>query len=386
MVKTPRIAAFFVALVFASAGVLAQSPDPIRIGVCLTLSGENSEWGKRTLAGVQLRQEEWNNSGATPAVRLVIRDDKADAELSRQHVADLVENERVAVIIGPGRPRSLQGVREYLRERQIVAISPNATHPDIGKGDDWIFRLLFDDDFQAGAIAQHAYENLHLRRAAAVLNTFYAYPEIVFRAFRERFEALGGKIVDVKRFSWKYDEEDVFDFASTIYSLIAAAPDVIFLPLLTPEVIEAMNASAGISLNAVFCGTHTWISKELLESGGNALVKAPYVSGFNLEADTPAMRHFQSQYDDSNVPYLELESVFGYDTLSLILHGFKDGVSSEALRENLYSLRNFHLASGPITITREHSTQRPAYIHHIIKEKGGFKSTCVSTIYPEVDF
>lgn len=378
-----QIATLVVVIFFMPVLSRMYAAESIRIGVCLSLTGENSEWGKRTLAGVQLRQEEWNNSGAKPSVELVIRDDEADEDLAKKHVMDLVEKEGVVALVGPGRPQSLRAVRKYLRVKRIVAISPNATHPDIGKDDDWVFRLLFDDDFQAQAIARFAYETLSMRRAAAILNTHYSYPETVFASFKKWFERLGGKIVGVERFDWRYDPDSIFDFSSILRDISKEKPEMVLLPLLTPEVVEVMHASLNLDFNASFFGTHTWASRELMMAGGNALLNAYCVTGFNSKATTEEMRHFRAMYNESNVAYLDLESIFGYDTLSLILYGFRDGVSSDALRATLYNLRNYPLASGPITITREHGTLRPAYIYKAVKEKVGFKTECLDVMFPE---
>lgn len=370
-------------VVLNPAGACAGERKRVRVGVCLSLTDENGEWGNRSLAGIRMRMKEWNSSGGNPEIELLVRDDEGRRELSRTNVEELVRKEKVAALIGPSRSDFLLEERDFLKEQKIIAISPNATRPGIGREGDWIFRLLFDDDFQARAMARHAYENLRYRRAAVIVNTSYSYPESVFKSFAESFRQLGGEIVNVERYSWKYCKNNAYNFQSILKSTAASNPDFVLVPLYAPEVVDVMNASLTVDLHVPFFGTDTWDSELLLEAGGNKLWDAYYVAGYSAQSTSPEAQHYRTQYNMSEEANIEYASILGYDTLSLILHALQDAETPEDMRENLLSLKNHPLASGPITIDPQRGTIRPAYINHITKDGDWFKSTHVDTIWPE---
>lgn len=376
-------------LLAAALAILAVAPssafsgEKVRIGVCLSLSGENSESGRRSLAGVRMRLEEWNRSGQQPLVALIVRDDQGNPAITQKMVPELVEKEKVTALIGPGSSQLLFSVRDYLRDRKVVAVSPSVTNPAVSRDNDWTFRLMFDDDFQSEALARFIFRNLNMRRAAAVLNTHYPYSESAFGPFAAEFERLGGAIVGAERFDWRDDIDNLYDFTDILANLEKVRPEMVFLPLYAPEAAELIRESLHTRLNTIFCGADTWDSELLLMSAGNNLRQAHYVSGMNISANTPELQHFMSVYNTSNEPYAEPSSIYGYDALSLLLVALKDGNASESIRDNLYKLRNYPLSTGPITIDRERGTLRPAYIHSIVKRGNEFRSTFVDTIWPE---
>lgn len=364
-------------------GEKALDKDKVRIGVSLSLTDENREWGTRSLAGIRMRLNEWKNAGEKPEVELVVRDNTGRPGFARKNVVELVEKEKVGILIGPTRSDYLLPEREYLKQHQVVAISPSATDPRIGGENEWIFRLMFDNNFQAQAMARHAYNNLGYRRAAGILNTESSYSESVFKPFAECFTKLGGEIVSVQRYDWKYDEKNVYDFHSIMEAVAASKPDLVFVPLYAPEVVEIMNESLKVNLDASFFGTDTWDSDVLLEAGGNKLWDAHYIAGYTPELETKEMKHFLSQYEGTEEAYAEQGSVLGYDTMALILHALRGAKTTEDVRKNLQGLKNYPLATGPITYDPKRGAIRPAYIRHIIKDGAWFRSSYVETIWPE---
>lgn len=364
--------------------VYCSANETIRVGVSLSLSSEdNSEWGRRTLAGVKIRAEEWNRSGKTPRVELIVRDDFMDEAAAIRNVRDLVENEAVTAIIGPSSSKLALALREYCRAHKVITISPNATHPEIGIENEWVFRMMFDDTFQAKALASFAYDNLNMRRAGVFINTFIPYPESVFQTFSEHLTRIGGEVVHVERYEWCDDNTSVYDFGDALNAMFSKRPEIILLPLYSPDAISILQQSLGFDVNSTFCGTDTWDSKLLFEGGGSRLHNSFFTSGLNLQSHSPEMQHFQELYHMSNEAYAEPSSVLGYDALSLILFAYESTDDPDVARSRLISLRNYPLASGPITIDPKYGTFRPVHIFRIVHRDGNFDPVHEDTFYPD---
>lgn len=363
--------------------ILSAGEAATRVGVCLSLTGDTTDSDLAALAGIRLRMEEWNAENPSKRIELVVRDTGGDPGLGPKLLEELVEREKVAAVIGFNTSNSLFEVADYARKKKIVVLSPSATDPRIGGNDDWAFRLLYDDEFQAKAMAEFVIGKLNMRRACAVVNARYSYSESTFAPFARQFEKLGGVIVDVAVNDVEYDPESeggAVDFAALFEKLRKSRPETVFLPLHAPEAAAIVRESLQEGFYAHFCGADTWENETLLLSGGNNLRNSHYVSGVNFQSGTPEMDHFLSIYDRSNDLHAAPLSVYGYDSLTVILEAMRNGTDPETMRETLYGMKDFPLASGPITFDREAGTLRPAHIRRITLRSGVFASETVATI------
>jgi len=79
-----------------------NTPDPVRIGVCLSLSGENSEKGKAYLRALALWTRETNARGGIMGrkVEIVAEDDKSDSSLLQAGYASLASG-KADMVLGP---------------------------------------------------------------------------------------------------------------------------------------------------------------------------------------------------------------------------------------------------------------------------------------------
>lgn len=376
---------FFLALLLAAAvSVRAAEFRTVRFGVCLSLTGELSEAGKKALAGVKLRMDDFNNNHMENGFRLeaVVRDDKSNPQVAAGIVRELATREKVPAIIGPLSTTLMLGMADVARELGVVLISPSVTSPKIGKNQDWCFRVLFDDRFQGVALARHTYETLGLKRAAAIINDRFAYAGSMFAAFKETFESLGGRIVAEEHYDWVADEDDMYDFTALLKRVAAATPETILLPVHSVEVAAIIRESLQAPIDARFCGGDTWLHENILVSSGNNLMDAYYVSAIDFKSDSPAIRHFYKLFDYSNDPYAQPSSIMGYDALSLLIKALENGASPAEIKEGMYRIRDFDIASGVITIDRARGSEKSAFIHRIFMENGEFVPRVVEEVKP----
>lgn len=358
--------------------------ETVRFGVCLSLTGEFGATGTKFLAGVRLRLEDFNSRAAEHGFRLemVVRDAKSDAATAAAAVRELAVREKVPAIIGPLSTNVMLGMREVAHELGVVLISPSVTSPRIGRDGDWAFRVLFDDAFQGVALARFLYERQGIRRAAAIVNDRLAYSRSVFDAFKENFLRLGGEIVAEERYNWVANEDEPFDFGDVLEKVMAKDPEIVLLPVNSIEVASIIRTSTMGGFAARFCGGDTWQHENVLLSSGNNLEGAYFISGVNFNSGTPAMRHFLNLYDHSHDPDAQPMSVLGYDALSLLIEALGNGRDSEAIREGLYKIKDFELATGTITIDRQRGSEKTAFIHRIDRENGAFVAKVIDEIKP----
>lgn len=357
----------------------------VRVGVCLSQTGAFSESGRKAIAGVRLRFDEFNRHAERTGYRveMVLRDDKSDAATAEGVVRELAVGERVPAIIGPLSTNLMMGMRAAAAEHKVVLISPSVTSPKIGHNRDWAIRVLFDDEFQGVALARFLTRKLGVKRAAAIINDRLAYSGSVFGSFKENMDKEGGEIVCEEHYSWVADDARGYDFTEILRRVEAAEPDIVVLPVNSADVISIVSQATRLGGVSRFCGGDTWQHESVLVSSGNNLEDSYFISGINYDSGTAEMERFISLFDNSNDPDAQLSSVLGYDAASLFIEGLlRGGADGGAIRDALYTVRNFELATGTITIDPERGSEKTAFIHHITREGGGFVSKIIDSIEP----
>lgn len=379
-----RLLLLILPLALLAATANCGKPEVVRIGVCLSLSGGFQESGRKALAGVRMRVDDFNSRADETDVRLelVVRDDASLPGTAARMVRELAVEEKVPAIIGPLSTSLMLEMRPIAREFGVVLISPSVTSPEIGKEGDWAFRVLFDDAFQGVILAKFVRHTLGLRLAGLIINDQFSYAGSVAEAFAEQFRREGGRVKVEEHYSWVVDEESDYDFSTILDRVVAADPDIVVLPLHSIEVASVIRQSTLSGFEARFCGGDTWQHEVVYLSSGNKLDGSFFVSGIDFDSGSTEMVKFRYLYDHSHDPDAQLTSVLGYDAASLVIEGLKNGRDGESIRAGLYKIRNLELASGTITIDPQRGSEKSAFIQRIDWVNDLFASTVIEEIKP----
>jgi branched-chain amino acid transport system substrate-binding protein len=85
----------------------ASAADPIKIGVCLSLSGGFQTVGRQTLAGARLYMQLHGETVAGRKVELIVRDDGGVPDVTRRIVQEMIVNDKVGVVCAGITPTAL---------------------------------------------------------------------------------------------------------------------------------------------------------------------------------------------------------------------------------------------------------------------------------------
>jgi ABC-type branched-chain amino acid transport systems, periplasmic component len=372
------------ALILAAVPCRAGQVGTVRFGVSISLSGTMSESGNAYLAGIKMRLEEFNKNANKNGMRLdmVVLDDKSNKEKAVENYVELVDKHNVRAVLGPTASTFAHAMRPYAAERKVPTISPSATAPDISMNNDWVFRILFDDSFQGRALARYMAGKLGFKRAAVIVNKDVTYGKTVSEAFQEEFKKAGGTLVAEEWFEWNYADEKEHDFSANLRKIKAAKPQVVLLPGYSWEVAAILRQALTEDVDTVFCGGDTWQNEFVMLESGNKILGSYFIAGRNIDSSAPEMRNFATLYNMSNDTEARQNSFLGYDALSLLIEALKAGDDGESIRDGLYAIRNFRLASGKITIDRENGTLKSGYLYRVGMENDIFVPELVEEIAP----
>src|SRR3989440_12808172 len=103
----------------------AQS-ESLRIGYLTVRSGPLAAGGKQMEQGIQLFLKERNNTIAGRKVELIIADTGGNPAGARTKTQELVEREKVHVLVGPLAAFEALAIDDYIRDARVPLITPTS--------------------------------------------------------------------------------------------------------------------------------------------------------------------------------------------------------------------------------------------------------------------
>ena len=173
----------------------AQS-DPIRIGFLTVRTGALAAGGKQMEQGIQLFLQERKYMLSGRKVELIIADTGGNPAGARTKTQELVEREKVHVIIGPLAAFEALAIDDYIRQTRTPTVSCSAAAEDLTqrKPNPYFVRSAASSGQPNHAVGEYAAKNLGYKRVAIIADDF-AYGHETAAAFQRVFEDNGGKVV-----------------------------------------------------------------------------------------------------------------------------------------------------------------------------------------------
>lgn len=350
----------------------------IRIGAFFSTSGIDATYGTSSMNGITLAVEEINARGGVLGKKLevVAEDDQSQADKASFAVQKLINQDHVDVVVGEvASTRSMAG-GEIAQGLQVPMLSPASTHPKVTESKAYVFRACFIDPFQGHVMATFAREHLNARTAAMMTDKDSDYSVGLARYFQERFEKLGGRVLDEQL----YQADDV-DFKSQLATIEKLNPDVLFIPGSYAQVGLIARQARQTGYDKPLLGGDGWDSHKLGEIGGKTLNNSYASMHTDLDADRHEVRRFVTAYRRRFNVAADTLSALAYDAIYLLADAWRRAgdTDKERLRESLAATVGFEGVTGVITMTPERNPIKPAVV---VKFADGTRIR-VATIYPE---
>lgn len=180
-----------------------QLPEEIPIGGLFALSGPLSSYGNRHKAAVQLAIEDINKYvqelGLNVKFKLIDMDTKVSKEQALASIQNLAA-QGVKVVVGPLASSEVAAVKDFADQNKIVVISHSSTAVTLAIPNDFIFRFVPTDKYQARALALLA-KKLGLSKVAVIYRGD-EWGTGLYQLFEQEFTAMGGGVKAIK-----YDPE-----------------------------------------------------------------------------------------------------------------------------------------------------------------------------------
>jgi len=173
---------------------IAQS-EPIRVGLMTVKTGPLASGGIDMERALTQFLREHNNTLAGRKVELFVADTAGVPAQARTKLQELVERDKIQVMIGPLDAASALAADDYISQQQLPTLSVAAAEDMTQrKPNPWFVRGTSTSSQCAQALADYCAKTLKYKRMATIADDI-AYGQEMCAGFQRVFEDSGGKIV-----------------------------------------------------------------------------------------------------------------------------------------------------------------------------------------------
>ena len=278
--------------------VLAQAA-PFKIGLLTVKTGPLAQGGIQMEQGILTLLKEKSNTLAGRKVELLVADTGGNPAGAKTKAQELIERDKVDVILGPLAAFELLAITDYVRENATPLISLAAAEDMTQrKANPWLVRPSSTSGQGAHVIADYAAKEMKLKRMATISEDF-AFGHEQMAAFQRVFEDNGGKIV--KKLWPPLVTADYTPFIAQIGNV-----DAVFNGFAGSNPVKFMRAYADLGFKARIPLLAGWTAMDdaLLKSLGDEAIGVISVANFGAEIDTAANKRFVAAMlkDYDNIP------------------------------------------------------------------------------------
>jgi branched-chain amino acid transport system substrate-binding protein len=356
-------AILFIILVsmFLPAALLAQTGEPVRVGVFADITGVTSIFGVPTRNGIKLAVAEINAAGGINgrSFKIFLEDNQGRPETSKEVVAKLIAENKVHVILGDVASTNSLAVAPLAQEAKIPMITPSSTNPKVTAVGDYIFRTCFIDPLQGEAMAKFAFNELKARRIAIFGDSNSDYSKSLAEKFTETFTRLGGKIVAKEL----YVQMET-DFKDRLIKIRRTRPDAVYLPGYYNQTGIIAKQARRLKMFMPLLGSDGWDAPVLWKLGRDALNNSYITSHFAADNQAPEVREFVKKYEAEFNEKPDLLAALAYDAVYVLAAALRRAGTTDGarLRDALAQTKDFYGVTGKIRLDASRNAIKPVAI------------------------
>jgi branched-chain amino acid transport system substrate-binding protein len=371
-------AAAAAALAF-SRNALSQSAN-LRIGLMTVKTGPLASGGIDMERALVMYLKERNNTLAGRKVELFVGDSGGVPAQARTKVQELVEKERIHLMIGPLAAGEALAVDDYIRQVQLPTLSVAAAEDMTQrKPNPWFVRGTSTSSQNAHPLADYCYKQLKMRRMALIADDI-PYGHEMCAGFQRVFEDLGGKVVQKM-----FPPLTVPDYG-TYLAQLKTNVDGVFLGFAGSNGFRYLRQFNEYGLKVTPVGGMTALDEAVLRNMGDEALGIVTSCWYSAELDNPINRKFAAdfrkewKYDPGF--YAAATYVEGA-VLEAALNGVKGNVEDKAgLMKTLKGIK-VETARGPVSFDEYGNVVGNVYIRKVERKGGRLVNTVINT-YPNV--
>ncbi|WP_108671507.1 branched-chain amino acid ABC transporter substrate-binding protein [Peribacillus acanthi] len=318
----------------------------IEIATQTPLSGGSATLGEAIKLGAQLALEEQKDKFKELGfdLKLVPYDDQGDPKKGVAN-AQLIGSEKdIIAIVGHLNSGVAIPSSEVYEKYKIAMVSPANTAVDVTeRGLKTVNRIVGRDDSQGPAGAEYAVNTLGAKKIF-VIQDKTAYGSGLADAFKNAAEEKGAEILGFEGIT--VGEKD---FNGVLNQVLSKKPDLVYFGGLYSEGGLLIKQAREKGIDIPFMGGDGLDSSTLVEIAGDAVKNTFITSVAGDSTKTDKGKKFLEDYKAKYNKTAESYSVYGYDSMGVVLKGIEDAIkangdkkpSREQVRDAIRAIKDF---------------------------------------------
>ncbi len=375
--KMARAAAIVLALLTVLG--CSKESDTIKIGAVLSVTGPASFLGEPEKNTLLMLQEELNAKGGVEGrkVEVIVYDDESDVNKCVMAAKKLIEQDKVAVVLGPSISGNTLAISKFFAPAKIPLVSCAAAEKIVKPVDPWVFNTPQLDRHAVGKILADARKKGYTK--LAILTVSDGYGQAGRAVLQELIPAQAMTLVADEVFGPKDT-----DMSAQLTKIKGAAPDAIVCWGTNPGPAVVARNRAQLGLTIPLYMSHGVASKKFIELAGasaeGVILPAGRLVAVAQVPDVHPQKALLTKYvADYTKKYGNPPSTFGghaYDAFKLVIEAVRAGKSakSQDIRDNLEKITTMPGTAGIYSMTPENHNglSEDAFLMVTI-EKGDWK-------------
>src|SRR3974390_217479 len=365
--------------------LLAQTPEPLKIGFLTVLTGPLAAGGQQQQEGAGLFLNERNGMIAGRKVELITQDTGGNPAQAKTKTQELVERHKVPVMIGPLATNEALAMDGYIRETKVPLITTHsAATVDLKSHtvNPWVLHAFGTAPQVTYPLGDYAAKTLGFKKVAIVAEDF-TYGHEGAGGFQLGFEAAGGKIVQKLWPPLNTPEYGVYiaqikPDVDAIYTGFAGSNPLRFLKAL---------AEFGLKGKIAVLGNTTMTDEGILKVMGDEAVGVYSAGWYAAGLQTPDNKKFVAGINAAYQHDPGFYTAGPYTALLMIEEALKatNGKTDDAAAflKALHDVRLTHGPIGPVKLDEYGTPILDIHIRKVARVDGKLTNTIVKT-YPQV--
>lgn len=363
----------------------ADSTDPIRVGLLVTLTGAFAQLGQDGEDGVKIALNEYNNEVCGRPIELYVEGTDATAQSAVDKTRTLVDKDKVQLVIGPLSGDEGQAVKDNADEWPNVTIivagsaAENVTMRGIK---DNVFRTSYTGSQPTFALGDWAFKEGGYKHVVTVAED-YAFPYAQVGGFMKTYCADGGKVE--KKFWVPIGTSDF----SSIFPQIPADTDAIFVALGGTDAanfINQMEEYGKLGTLPILGGTVTVDSSTLASSAGKLMTGIVSGSIMSGDINTDAFKKLDAAFEAmrQRPPSLFVENYYrGMKFGLLALEAVNGNIEDQAAYRKALQNVSFDAPASHVSLDAYHNVVTDTFLNQVKEINGELRNSVIKT-YPAV--
>jgi branched-chain amino acid transport system substrate-binding protein len=326
--------------------------DVVKIGLIVPMTGPFTATGKQLVAGAKLYMQIKGDIVAGKKIELVIKDDTGNADMTKRLAQELVVNDKVSFLAGFGLTPGALATAPIATEAKIPQIVMMAATSVITERSPYIVRTSFSVPQTTVPLANWAAAN-GIKKVVTVVSD-YAPGIDVETAFKQRFEAAGGQVIESLRVPLASP-----DFAPALQRVADAKPDALMAfvpagvgPIFVRQFVERGLDKSGIKFIAEGSLTEDDIVNQIGDAALGIVTSHHYSAAHNSLENKSFVAAFKKANGGMRPNLMAMQS---YDGMHLIYEALKKTNGSTNGDALISAMKGLSWVSprGPVTIDPE---------------------------------